>query len=315
MRFTAGAAAMLAIAAHPGLLLAHGAAADDGNFWQRWDFSPSIVVPLLLAISWYVRGITRLWQKAGVGRGVSRGQVAAYAAGVAVLILALVSPLAALAGSTFSWHMVQHLLLIVVAPPLLVAAAPETAFLWALAPHCRSAFGRFSHRVGAWLSGSGDDQSALVVAVSLAAGALWLWHIPGLYDLAVRNEAVHYAEHLTFLTTALLFWTSILRLRPRAYAAIGARIVAVFAMALQGSMLGALITFAARPLYASYLAVPGSRNTDALTDQQLAGLLMWVPPGVLYALVAGWLFFRWLDAAGAGFAERNAALRNGHRAS
>lgn len=307
---------MVALATHPSLLLAHGAASDDSNIWHRWNFSPAVVVPLLLAISWYARGISRLWHKAGVGRGVSRGQAAAYAAGVAVLIVALVSPLDALAASAFSWHMVQHLMLIVIAPPLLVAAAPETAFLWALAPHCRSAYGRFSHRMGAYLSGSGDDNSALVVAVSLTTGALWLWHIPSLYDLAIRNEAVHYAEHLTFLTTALVFWASILRLRPRVHAAIGARIVAVFAMALQGSLLGALITFAARPLYASYLGLDGNRAVDVLVDQQLAGLLMWVPPGVLYALVAGWLFFRWLDAVGAGDAEckRNHALRNGHRA-
>ena len=137
-----------------------------------------------------------------------------------------------------------------------------------------------------------------VVVVLLATGALWIWHVPALYDLAVQRQSVHVTEHVSFLVTALLFWASVIRLRPRDHAGNGMRILSVFAMALQGSMLGAVITFASRPLYISHQAVTPALRLDPLTDQQIAGLIMWVPPGVLYTGVAAYLFVHWLEAVG-----------------
>ncbi len=309
-----GAGALLAgglAAALPAASLAHGPLAEAGarGAWQQWELSPAVVLPLLAGAALYLRGLVRVWGRAGVGRGIRRSEAAAFGTGMLVLVAALMSPLDAAAASLFSLHMVQHLLLILVAAPLLVAGAADVAFLWALPQRWRSGFGRFEHRLGGWLGGrdgaagsgpvgNGSATGRLLV-VLLATATLWVWHVPALYDLAVRREGVHMAEHASFLVTALLFWASVARLRPRDHLGNGLRILAVFAMALQGSMLGALITFASRPLYLSHQAVAPVVDLDPLTDQQIAGLIMWVPPGLLYTGVAAYLFVRWLNAVGA----------------
>lgn len=319
-----GVKGLLALAAAcPASALAHGGAAPaDSGLWRQWDLSPEVSLPLSAATALYVAGVLRLWRRAGAGRGISRWRTAAFGSGVLVLAIALVSPLDTAAAERFSLHMVQHLLLIVVAPPLLVAGAAETAFLWGLPPRWRRGYGRFTRAAAGWLTSTDRAAGNRALVVALATGVLWVWHVPALYDLAVRNEPVHFAEHLSFLVTAVLFWMTVLRLRPGPRAANGARILSVFAMALQGAMLGALITFAAEPLYASYRSGSGVADLDPLADQQLAGLIMWIPPGLLYAGVAARLFVSWLEAVGtrnrrhaAPTAAPRAALPGGRGAS
>jgi putative membrane protein len=138
-----------------------------------------------------------------------------------------------------------------------------------------------------------------------------MWHLPQLYDLAIRNDAVHTAEHTGFLVTAILFWATVLRLTPRERLGNGLRILYVFAQALQGSVLGAVITFAARPLYATHAEITNAWGFEQLVDQQIAGLIMWVPPAVLYLGVSAYLFVGWLDAVRvrqAALETREAAL-------
>jgi putative membrane protein len=279
-------------------LFAHaGEVHPPSGIWRQWDFDPIITFPLLLVTFWYALGLSRLWRRAGVGRSISVRQALAYFSGTLVLVVALISPLDAAAAGLFSLHMVQHLLLMLVAPPLLVIGAADVAFLWALAKPWRQRFGRFEHGAGRALSGESSAVAPLM-AVLLATGALWLWHLPSLYDLAVRVEAVHIAEHSAFLFSALLFWVTVLRLRPRDHVRNGTRILYVFAMALQGSVLGSLITFAVRPLYESHLESAALWGMAPLVDQQLAGLIMWIPPALLYIGVTAYLFVHWLAAVG-----------------
>lgn len=292
LRFTIAAAAGVVT---PAAAMAHQPLAEAAHhgLWRQWDFSAIVVLPIALGAWLYGRGLRRVWGRAGAGRGISRGQAAAFGAGIATLVAALMSPLDAASAASFSLHMVQHLLLIVVAAPLLVAGAADAAFLWALPRRWRTGFGRFVGSLGGWL---GDRDSGRLLVLALATGALWVWHVPALYDLALRREAVHVAEHASFLLTAVLFWASVIRLRPRDHAGNGVRILSVFAMALQGSMLGALITFASRPLYVSHQAVAPVLDLDPLTDQQIAGVIMWMPPGLLYTGVAAYLVVQWLAA-------------------
>lgn len=297
-RLAGSATPLVLCAALPAIANAHAPAVHGGTAiaWQ-WDFDPVVAVLLALASWAYLGGVRRLWRRAGVGRGICRHQAALHVGGLLVLAIALLSPLDALSSASFGAHMVQHLLLILVAPPLLVAGAADLAYLWALPKAQRPGFGAFERRVSGWLGGEPDGGCNRLVVVALATGMLWLWHVPALYDAAVRHQALHTTEHVGFLVTALLFWAGVLRLRPTDHAHNGARILAVAAMALQGGLLGALLTFASRPLYDSHRA-PSFLGFDPLVDQQLAGLLMWVPPAFLYVGVLAYLFVHWLDTVG-----------------
>jgi putative membrane protein len=286
-----GLVGLLALA--PVLAEAHGASTHTSNLWLQWNFHWNVVAPIALATSVYALGVTRLWHRAGVGRSISVARVVAYALGVLALIVALISPLEALAGSLFSLHMVQHLLIILVAPPLLIAGNPDVALLWALPQQWRARWGRIEQRMGNSITGGKGP----LIVVLLATGVLWMWHMPNLYDLAVQNDLVHWAEHAGFLVTSVLFWITVLRLRVRDHVGNGMRILYVFGMAVQGSLLGALITFASRPLYQSYIgSTIAGWDLGPLEDQQLAGIIMWVPPALLYIGVVAYLFVNWLSA-------------------
>jgi putative membrane protein len=249
-------------------------------------FAGSLLIVALLA---YGAGVRRLWRHAGVGRGVSYPQTIAYALGWLAVVVALMSPLDDLADQLFSAHMVQHELLMVVAAPLVALAAPMVVTLWALPAGGRRAVmqalrGRRAARAFALIT-------APATVWLLHAVTLWIWHMPLLFDAALRHEAIHSVQHLSFFWTAALFWWGMAHGR---YGRIGygAAVVYVFATAVHSGVLGALLTFSPRvwyPLYAASTSATAAFGLTPLEDQQLAGLLMWVPAGVIF--IAGGLFF------------------------
>ena len=221
-------------------------------------------------------------------------RAAALAAGAAAAALALAPPLERLAAERFAAHMVQHLLLILVAAPLIAAARPVTVAMAALPAPWHQALHRpvpaRSRRVGRRL------RHPLAVWL-LGTAALWAWHSPALYQLALRSDAVHAAEHLTFLGTAGLFWSRVLAAgragAARSPAARPAAVALVFATALASAALGAILTFAGAPLYPEQAAVVAATGGDPLADQQRAGVLMWMPPGLVYLAVMTALVVAW----------------------
>jgi cytochrome c oxidase assembly factor CtaG len=186
----------------------------------------------------------------------------------------------------FSVHMVQHLLLVVVAAPLLVLGEPLTATLWALPPQARRTVGRWgrAHAVRALWRLLRHPLTAWVLHVA----ALWVWHAPRLYDAAVRHPGVHVLEHATFFGTALLFWWVITDRRSRRRLGFGPAVLYIFTGGLQSTVLGALLTMARHPWYLSHYDTTRAWGLTPLEDQQLAGLIMWVPASFAYlaALVA-----------------------------
>jgi cytochrome c oxidase assembly factor CtaG len=254
---------------------AHGHA--DG---LHWTFDGWIVGPLLLSLAWFVVGTVRLRQRSRVP--VRRGRLASFLLGWLVLAAALVTPLHAAGERSFAAHMLEHELLMLVAAPLLVLARPVGIALWALPHGARLALATGGRRArGAW-----HALTEPVTATLLQAAALWLWHAPRLFDLALANPGWHILQHLSFLATALLFWWSVLHGRAgerRAGLAIGC----LFFTATVSGALGALMAFSSSPWYAGYAA--SGLDAFGLTpaeDQQLAGLLMWIPGGLVHA-VAG----------------------------
>ena len=213
------------------------------------------------------------------------------------LAVALVSPVDGVAESLFWVHMTQHLLLIAVAPPLLVLGAPQAGLVWGLPRPAR-------RRVARWWHGLPRARAALAwlvrpwPAVTLHSVALWAWHVPAAYDAAVASPWVHALEHTSFLATALLFWWAVLHPRGTLRRVPGLAILALFALTMEGGALGALLTFSTSPWYASHLATAGAWGLSPLEDQQVAGLVMWVPMGLIYTAAALLLAAQWIRTAG-----------------
>jgi putative membrane protein len=258
---------------------AHGPAlVEPDALWRSWSFDPLVISSLLLALWLYGRGLRQLWRSAGSGRGVLFSQALSFAVGAAVLFVALISPLDSLGETLLSAHMAQHALLVAVAPPLLLFGNPGIVFAWALPAQWRSDF--LHSVIFRSLKGTGDALSRPLMAAVLHGLALWLWHAPAAFNMAVASSGVHALEHTAFFGTALLFWRAILDAQSmqRASRALGAS----FATLIHGGLLGALITLAPYPLYACYHGRTELWGLSALEDQQLAGLLMWVPMGIVY---------------------------------
>lgn len=264
----------------PGIASAHHTQIAGAMAWT-WD--PWILFPLALAACLYAFGSARLGRRTTVP-GLRQRRAWCYWTGWCVLALALVSPLHALGERMFAAHMFEHELLMLVAAPLLVAGRPLERFVWALPPRARRTVGGFIQARG--VAGVWRCLTHPATATALQAMALWAWHMPALFDLALDSEGWHAVQHLSFLLTALLFWTAMLdeqrmRLRP------AASIVGLFATALVSGALGALMAFSRSPWYDAYAQM--GMMPFGLTpaeDQQAAGLLMWIPGGVVHAAVA-----------------------------
>jgi putative membrane protein len=241
----------------------------------------------------YGQGIAALWRRAGLSRGVTVGQAGAFFAGLLVLFVALVSPLDALSGALFSAHMAQHLLLVVVAAPLLVWGAPPLTLLWAVPHRGRRPLAGWWHRQ-AGLRGGWRLLTQPVTVWLLHTLALWLWHAPAFYQAALTSESVHLLEHASFLGTALLFWWVILQPGDKGLWHYGVGMILAFATAMQSGLLGALMTFATMPWYPAYRATTTAWGLTPLDDQQLAGVIMWVPAGVVYLGATLMLLGVWL---------------------
>jgi putative membrane protein len=266
--------------------LAHGA--DQDNV-ARWEWDGWIVGPLALSAWLYGRGVWMIWRRAGAGRGIRPWQGACFCAGWLTLFGALCSPLHWLGEHLFTAHMIEHELLMAVGAPLLAVSRPLGAFMRALPKLLASAFtsaarSRPLHGFWRWIMDP-------TVATVLHAIAIWVWHVPALFDATVTNEFLHRLQHVSFLASALIFWWALFRPARHSY---GVGAIHVFATMVHMSLLGALLTLSPRLLYGAQTAFAPEFGLTALEDQQLAGLVMWVPAGTIYAVVALAMLAAWI---------------------
>jgi putative membrane protein len=273
-------------------LFAHtGQPIAPDDVWRAWTFEPAVIALLVASAGLYAIGVGRLWEGSDIGSGVQIWRVAAFAAGWVALVIALVSPLHALGSALFSAHMTQHEILISIAAPLLILGRPVVPFLWAFPKGFRHALGNLA-RVpeihGVW-----SLLTTPSVAFGLHATSLWLWHLPGAYQASLRSDVVHSLQHATFFSTALLFWWTILG-ASRSGLARGRAVLYLFLTALQTGALGALLTFAPSLWYPAYATTTSSWGLSPLDDQQLGGLIMWIPGSVAYLIAALALVAQWL---------------------
>ena len=273
---------MVLALAHDGLPLA------PHDALLAWTFEPGTVLPLAAAILLYMKGQRRM--DARSGRRVGSSSRRYFFAGSAVLALALVSPLHAMGSALFTAHMVQHELLMLVAAPLLVLGRPVAPWLFALPRGARRAVGGAS-RV-APIRGAWRMLSHPLVAFLLHAAAIVTWHLPALYGATLRSNALHGAQHASFFLTALIFWWSLIgHARP---ARRGVAIVALFGTALYTGGIGALLTLSTTPWYPAYGESALAWGLTPLEDQQLGGMVMWMPGGVAYLVAAIAVAHAWL---------------------
>jgi putative membrane protein len=238
-----------------------------------WYAEPVPLVAAAAAVLIYDRGSRRL-QAARPELAPSRTQKACLAGGIALILAALLSPLDDFALQLQWVHMVQHVILLVVAPPLIVLARPWDTGAAAFGPPLNGRLG------------------ASIAAVAAFVGVLWVWHIPALYNLTLRDEAVHNLEHTAFLAVGLLFWTAALP-RSDSEAALGmiGRAVVVLAGMVGSWMLAVYIGYAPTVLY----AYSGSGGLSATADQQIAAGVMWVPASLPFVIALVVLGARWFE--------------------
>lgn len=277
------------------LLLAHIDDTDAGpQTWTElatdWSLDPLVCAGLALSAWIYRRGSRRLRACVSAGRGLRRWECASFWAGWWTLLIALISPLHPWGQVLFTAHMTQHELLMLVAAPLLVLGRPLVALLMALPRDEARALGSYAREP--WFRAVWTCLSHPLAAWLIHAIALWSWHVPALYEATLRQEWIHHLQHVCFFGSALLFWWALLHARP-GWRGVGVATLYLFTTMMHSGLLGALIVFARTAIYPSYAQRGEAWSLTPLEDQQLGGLIMWIPGGMVYViaalvLVAGW---------------------------
>lgn len=289
------ASAVGAVAAlSPAVASAHGG--ESGVSTSLASELPGFAGLLILLGLPYAAGVRRVWRRAGRGHGVAMWEAVSFAGGLIVLAVAFIGPALVPVTDEFSGHMGQHLLLLVVAAPLLAFGNPGVAFAWWARGVGAIALTRSAHRLSRSpvVCAALSPMALLVIYVTV----VWAWHLPALYDAAARHPALHATEHLSMLVVSFVFWWRVRRLE----VGVGQRQVVaffmLFAVMFPELVLGAFITFAREPLFESHRLATEARGGDPVADQQIGGLVMLMLGGLVYAGAAlgGLLHFLSQDA-------------------
>jgi putative membrane protein len=258
-----------------------------------WTFEPWVVILLSVTLTLYLTGYLRLRARGTQGRTRRATRLAAFITGWLTLVVALVSPLHALSEWLFSAHMLQHEIFMLVAAPLLVIGRPLAVWLWAFPAAPRKRIGAATR--SRWIARPWRWLTLPAVAWTLHATALWIWHAPRFFEAALANPGIHTLQHTSFLASALLFWWTAFGCAPDAHGSSNAHaMLSLFTTMVHTGALGALLTLAPGVWYPSCIETTIALGFDPLQDQQLGGLVMWVPGGLAY-LVGGLLVgARWL---------------------
>ncbi len=269
-----------------------------------WSWRPEVGLPLLTLGALFVVGWRRLRRLDRAGRPHpqlgQRWRLISYGAGLLALVLALLSPIDLLSGQLFFMHMIQHMLLVMVAPPLLWLANPMPVLVWGLPLRLRRLAGRqlFGQHASLrrWLTPLTRPVGVWLVYFFI----LWGWHDPGAYNAALRDDLVHDLEHLTFFGSAMLLWWHIIGAGPRWHKRFSYLGRTAYSLAsVPGNMiLGVAIALAETPIYTYYLSVPRVWAVSVLTDQQISGIIMWIPGSMMHLIAAIVLIARWQQQEG-----------------
>lgn len=270
---------------------AHEVASDGTVWWQSWRADPTFLVPVVLLAWCYLRGLRR-WPERS--RPHARWRTGVFLAGIALLLLAQESPLDRLAAHHLTFHMAQHEVVAMLAVPALLLGAPTTPVLRGMPRWLRRGVVRpvAGSRLGRSLY---EGLTSPGIAAIAFVATVWAWHlVPGWYDAALRQPVLHAVQHATFALAATLFWWNVIEApphHPRLEAMPRVLYLVVVGAAKDGA--AALIVFASTPLYREYAHAARIVDWTPLRDQQLGGLVMWVPGTLLMLVAAGAIFLNW----------------------
>jgi len=272
------AAFVAAAAVWPAIAVAHVSDGSAESPASAWQLTPDIVLLTLLFAGLYVAGLWRLRARSNFP---SHWRSASFLAGMALVFLALQSPLDALSEHLFFVHQIQHFLLHAAGPMLVMLAAPQGPLLAGSPPALR-------HFLIGPIMGNRPLRAVFraisrpIGATALFLGSLYLWQWPAFHALAVRDEAVHYAMHVSMLVTGLVFFWCLFDARPAPLGArYGARVIMLWAAVVGNILLGAITTLKPAALYTAYDDFGRLWGFGALADEQLGGLVIWIPPSMM----------------------------------
>ncbi len=267
-----------------------------------WDLRPEVIILLASAGILYTLGWWRLKKRSLKHPGRNRWRASApwrpvaYIGGLFILAIALLSPIDVLASQLFIMHMIQHLLLMMIVPPLLLLANPLPFVLWGLPKQLRLQAGRILNP-GAKFRHFLQRTTGPGLVWLLFVIVYWGWHDPNAYNLALENGFIHDLEHITFFLVSILFWWHVTGAGPRIHRTLSPIGRSAYALtAIPPSMLaGIAIVFASGPIYTYYVAMPRLWGISVMEDQRIAGVIMWVPGSMMYIVAALILIGRWLQ--------------------
>ena len=276
----------------PSLAHAHGGIDAGKDPLTVWNANPLPALLLLLAAYLYVTGLSR-WRRPS--HPVNRWQKASFFAGLLIFFLALQSPIEPLAVHLFSVHQVQHVMLRMLGPVLILLGAPLTPMLrglppWALLGVVRPIVGNRTVRRGY------DFITNPVLTTLLFLSVLYLWQVPQPHDLALSNDLVHEFMHATMIFSGFLFWWLVIDPKPhRSRLHYGLRVLYLGLIVIPNTVLGAAITFQSGVIYKGYALVTQPYGFSLIADQQLGGLMLWVLGDMMSILVAAVVMIMWYE--------------------
>ena len=268
------------------------------EFWGEWMLLSPVTVVLAFVLGAYLFGLYRLNSRAegADAAPISGWRITMTLLGFGALTFSLVGPPDALAEDLFFLHMLQHLLLTLVAAPLLLAASPVAAYLWSLPVGVRHTVAESVSQRGktGWLMRKLTFPKVAIIVYILT---MYIWHLPTIYEAAIHNEPLHYFEHLMFLTVGVMFWWPVVGPAPmRTPLSYPQRLLYLMLAFTPSAALGALLTLVGTVAYSHYETTPLHWGLEAQEDQNIGGLIMWVPGGFILLGAATILFFKWYEA-------------------
>ena len=271
---------------------AHNGISNGQNPFTAWNWNPLATLLLLMAAYVYLNGLSN-WTRPS--HPISRWQRASFFTGLFVIFIALQSPLDNLSEHMLSFHQLQHFLLRMLAPLLILLGAPLTPMLRGLPPWILQGLVKPTVR-HPLAQAVYEKLNNPVITVVIFMGVLYLWQFPGGFNLALRNEFVHAIMHMTMMSSGFIFYWAVIDPAPRrSRIHYGVRVLYLGLIVLPNTILGAVITFSKSIIYTGYEDMYQPFDMSLLTDQQIGGLMIWVPGDMMSILVAGIVMIMWYE--------------------